>query len=231
MSYFNLFVRQAEFKLGHEVISIDPKGQQLRFSNGVVEQYNGLVSSIPLPDLIPLIIGVPRDVLECSQTLACTSCVLVNIGVDREGISENTVSYFYDQDISFTRLSFPHLMSPNNVPPGASSIQAEVYFSKKYRPLVCSPQDCVQPVIADLQKCGLLTEKDRILFAEARLCPYANVIFDLDRAQALKTVHGYLSDIGVAYCGRYGDWEYTWTDEAFKSGENAAQKVLDRIIS
>jgi len=86
-------------------------------------------------------------------------------------------------------------------------------------------------VIADLRKCGLLTEEDRILSAEARLCPYANVIFDLDRAPALQTVHGYLNDVGLAYCGRYGDWEHTWTDEAFKSGENAAQKILDRVIS
>jgi hypothetical protein len=60
------------------------------------------------------------------------------------------------------------------------------------------------------------------------LLRYANVIFDLDRAAALKTVHGYLDDLGVAYCGRYGDWGYMWTDESFKSGENAAQKVLDR---
>jgi protoporphyrinogen oxidase len=123
------------------------------------------------------------------------------------------------------------MMSPNNAPPGTSSIQAEVYFSRKYRPLNCSSQECVEPVIVDLRKCGLLTEEDIILSAEAKRCPYANVIFDLDRASALQAVHGYLSDIGVAYCGRYGDWEYIWTDEAFKSGENAAQKVLDHVIS
>jgi len=56
---------------------------------------------------------------------------------------------------------------------------------------------------------------------------YAQVIFDLERADALAKVHGYLDDIGIAYCGRYGDWLYIWTDEAFISGENAAQKVLD----
>ncbi len=57
---------------------------------------------------------------------------------------------------------------------------------------------------------------------------YANVIFDLERAAALKTVHGYLDDLGIAYCGRYGDWEYIWTDESFVSGENAAKKALSR---
>ncbi len=226
VSYFNLFLRQAEMQLGHEVKSIDPKKKQLQFSNGVVAPYDGLVSSIPLPDLVPLITGVPGDVLEASQKLACSACVLVSIGVDREEISENTVTYFYDQDICFTRLSFPHLMSPNNVPPGTGSIQAEVYFSKKYRPFDGSPQDWIEPVIADLRRCGLILEQDRILIASAKLCPYANVIFDLDRQANLKVVHGYLDDVGISYCGRYGDWGYLWTDESFKSGENAAEKVL-----
>jgi hypothetical protein len=58
---------------------------------------------------------------------------------------------------------------------------------------------------------------------------YANVIFDLDRAAALKTVHGYLDEVGVAYCGRYGDWGYMWTDESFISGEKAADKALSSL--
>ena len=39
----------------------------------------------------------------------------------------------------------------------------------------------------------------------------------------------YLADVGVAWCGRYGDWDYMWTDDSFKSGERAAEEVLARI--
>jgi hypothetical protein len=83
-------------------------------------------------------------------------------------------------------------------------------------------------VIHDLRKVGLLRESDRILFRNAMHLRYANVIFDLERADALKTVHGYLDDLGIAYCGRYGDWRYIWTDESFLSGERAAHQVLAR---
>jgi hypothetical protein len=41
-------------------------------------------------------------------------------------------------------------------------------------------------------------------------------------------VHGYLDDLNIAYCGRYGDWGYLWTDESFKSGEKAAERVLSQ---
>ena len=122
-------------------------------------------------------------------------------------------------------------MSPNNVPAGCGSIQAEIYFSPKYRPVDRTPEECVEPVIADLKRCGLITDEDTILHKSTLFIKYANVIFDLDRQQALRTVHGYLDDIGIRYCGRYGDWGYMWTDESFVSGEKAAQKMLDHTAT
>jgi protoporphyrinogen oxidase len=228
VSYLDAFAKQTDLRLGHQLVKIDPQKHELEFANGVVDSYDNLISSIPLPDLVPMIAGTPTDVLEASQKLACTAVVIVSLGVNRADLIDAHWTYFYDRDYFFTRLSTPHLQSPNNVPPGAGSLQAEVYYSKKYRPLDRSPEECIQPVIDDLKRCGILREDDEILFKHAMLIPYANVIFDLERAAALAMVHGYLDDIGINYCGRYGDWAYIWTDESFISGEKAAQKVLDR---
>jgi protoporphyrinogen oxidase len=190
-----------------------------------------LVSSVPLPDLLRMIEGAPRDVVDAAGLLACSTCVLVNVGVNRSDLSPAHMSYFYDEDICFSRLSFPHMLSANNVPEGAGSIQAEVYFSEKYKPLTGKPEDWIEPVIADLRRCGILRDNDAIISRAAWLLRYANVIFDLDRTAALRTVHAYLCDIGIAYCGRYGDWGYMWTDESFKSGELAAEKALTTLKS
>ena len=176
-----------------------------------------------------MIQGVPKDVVDASWRLACSTLVLVNIGIDRQDISRSHLTYIYDEDICFTRLGFPHMLSETNVPAGTGSIQAEVYFSEKYRPFSGSPEAWIEPVITDLRRIGLIRESDRVLFKKAMFLRYANIIFDLERAEALKTVHGYLDDLGIAYCGRYGDWGYMWTDESFKSGENAAQRVLEKV--
>lgn len=228
VSYLTKFVPLGNLKFGHQLVSIDPRAHQLVFANGAVAEYDALVSSVALPDLIPMIQGTPEDVRDAARRLACSTCVLVNVGIDRQDLSSAHMTYFYDEDICFTRLSFPHMLSANNVPPGAGSIQAEVYFSSKYKPLTCPPEDLIEPVIRDLRKCGLLRESDRILFRNAMVVRHANVIFDLERAEALKTVHSYLDDLGIAYCGRYGDWGYMWTDESFKSGELAAERALER---
>ena len=226
VSYLDLFVQQAEIKLNHCLTQFDPSKKELQFSNGVVVPYQHVISSLPLPELIPMISHTPADVLEAAEKLACTTCVNVNIGLNRADISDSHWTYFYDQDVSFSRLSYPHMLSPNTVPSGAGSIQAEVYYSKKYRPLNCTPEELIPVVIEDLKRCQLIREDDELLFQNATLTPYANIIFDLDRADALATVHGYLDDLQIAYCGRYGEWGYQWTDEAFMSGETAAQTVL-----
>jgi len=229
MNYLNKFLPLGNLKLNHQVVSIDPNKRELTFSNGLVTGYDGLVSSVPLPDLLPMIKGAPRDVVDASQRLACSTCVLVNIGVDRADLSNAHMTYFYDEDICFTRLGFPHMLSAHNAPPGTGSIQAEVYFSQKYKPFSGTPEDWIEPVIRDLRRVGLVRENDRVLSRKAMFLKYANVIFDLERADALKTVHAYLDDIGIAYCGRYGDWGYMWTDESFKSGEAAAERSLSAL--
>ncbi len=228
LSYLRELPALADLTLGHRLVAVDPRRRELRFANGVTTDYDALISSVPLPELVPMIAEAPRDVVAASQRLACSTCVLVDVGVDRADLSEAQITYFYDEDISFTRLSFPHMLSATNAPPGCGSVQAEVYFSRKYRPLTQSPDDLIDVVINDLRRTGTLRDDDKILTRHATVIPYANVIFDLERTEALKTVHGYLDDIGVAYCGRYGDWGYMWTDESFISGERAAETALSK---
>lgn len=230
-AYLEPFRRIANINLGHEVVGIDPKRHLLRFQNGKTASYDGLVSSIPLPELLPMIAGAPKDILEAASRLACTEAVIVSLGIDRPDLVDAHWSYFYDRDVFFTRLSTPHLQSPHNVPPGCGSLQAECYYSKKYRPLDRRPEDCIEPVIADLKRTGILRESDRVLFRHAMHIRYANVIFDLESAPAIAAVHGYLDDIGIGYCGRYGDWAYIWTDQSFVSGERALQRVLAGVKS
>ncbi len=226
LSYLGPLPQIADIRLRHEVVSIDPKARGIRFANGAAVAYDELVTSIALPALLPMIAGAPTDVVDAARRLACSTCVLVNVGVDRADLSEGQITYIYDEDICFTRLSFPHMLSATNAPPDCGSIQAEVYFSDKYRPLDTAIETLIDRVIADLHRCGTLRENDRILYRGAKVVRYANVIFDLERTAALETVHGYLDDIGLHYCGRYGDWGYMWTDESFISGERAAESAL-----
>lgn len=227
-AYLRPFVAGSDIRLEHEVVGIDPRERTLTFAHGDLRPYRRLVSSVPLPALVPMIAGAPPDVVAAAARLACTTCVVVNVGVDRADLSNAHWTYFYDRDYVFTRLSFPHMLSPHTVPEGCGAIQAECYYSAKYRPLDRPPESLVEPVIADLRRCGLLRDDDAVRVAFARLVPWANVIFDRDRPAALAAVHGYLAEVGIHPCGRYGEWGYQWTDEAWISGETAAEAALEK---
>lgn len=228
-SYVKGLAAPHDIRLNHEVTRIDPRSKTLSFQDGRTEGYDALISSIPLPEMVRLVVGVPDDVLAAAEALACSTCVLVNIGIDRPDIADVQISYFYDLDVVFPRATFPHMMAESTVPDGCSSVQVEIYFSPKYRPFSGSPSDYIEPTIRDLIRCGVLREDDGIVMKDAVLIPYANIIFDHDRAAALERVQAFLDEAGVQSCGRYGEWAYYWTDDSFKSGERAAERALDDL--
>lgn len=227
VSYVRPFERFGKVNLGCEFTKLDPVAKTLSFADGKHVEYEAVVSSLPLPELVSRIEGAPKEVRDAAALLACTTCATVNIGVNRSHLSDAHWTYFYDRDFFVSRMNFPHMLSPNVVPEGCGSIQTEIYYSDKYKPMDIAPEECIEPAIADLRRCGILREDDEILHKDVRMVKYANVIFDLDREKALPVVHGYLDDIGIRYAGRYGEWGYQWTDESFVSGENAAQKILE----
>lgn len=229
VAYLNHFLPMADIACDHRVKEIDVADKTLTFTSGKVAPYQNLISSLPLPRLIPMIKQAPAEVRAAAALLSCSQVVLVNIGLNRPVDTKAQWTYFYDEDICFARLSFPCGFSPSLAPAGCGSIQAEVYFSEKWKPLTNTPDDWIEPTIDGLLKCGLVKDRSEIIHKSTIFAPYANVIFDHDRPAALKLVHGFLDDVGIAYCGRYGDWGYIWTDQAFISGERAAGMTLDRM--
>jgi protoporphyrinogen oxidase len=210
--------------INHRLMELDVRRRELRFENGRNVHYDRLVSSLPLPDLIRCIKDAPAHVAAAADRLVCTSLVLVDVAVNRDDrFPDAHWLYFYDEDVIFSRGSFPHLLSPHNAPPGCGSIQVEVYHTP-FAPLPC--QDVLSRTLDDLRRTGLLFEDDEILLAQQRHVKYANVLFNHDRAACVAIINAYLVENGITCCGRYGLWNYAWTDESIVSGWEAGDKVL-----
>jgi protoporphyrinogen oxidase len=215
-----------EVRLGREVVSLNPVRRVLAFSDGTTSSYDALVSSLPLPALIAIIDEVPRSVKEAAAELCCTSIELVNVGFKgeiAELIPHGHWIYFYDEDIIFSRIHFPHRLSPGNCPTDCCSLQAEVYHSR-YRPL--QVDDVVGRVMDDLRRTKVLPDGTDVLFAEHVHVAYGNVLFDLKRERNVGLVKEFLTEAGIAICGRYGEWDYYWTDDSIQSGWRAAEHAI-----
>jgi len=225
-AYTNALMSDAEYHMEYSVERIDPKNRTIEFQNGDRHQYERLISSLPLPELIPRIEGVPRNVLDAVDRLVCTSLAVVDVGVRRDaGFPDGHWLYFYDEDICFARANYPHLLARSNAPAGCGSIQVEVYYTK-HRPLPY--QDVLNRAIEDMGRVGMLKPDDDIILSQVRHVKYGNVMYNNERDRNLAVVESYLDDLGIVRCGRYGLWNYHWTDQSITSGWDAAAMALGK---
>ena len=210
-----------------EVVKIDINNKKIYFQDNTSENYDVLISSIPLPELINMISYIPEEVLQASQMLSFTSGYLVSLGLKRVKSMENLWLYIYDEDILTSRVYFPHLKSPDNVPENFSSLQAEIYFSN-FKPLNIDENEIMENTIQQLISIGLFSSED-IIVKDIRQEKYANVIYDHNIQKARKNVHDFLKQQGIFYIGRFGEWAYLWSDQSLISGKIAADKIIKII--
>ena len=201
------------------VVAVDARNRVLKLSDGSTVTYGLAISTLPLPDLVARASDAPPEVRSAAERLMWTSLRCVNLGLDRADVGPGHWVYFYDHEIPFFRISFPSRLSAGNAPPGMGSISCEIAYSRR-RPL--AGEALADRVIASLASVGILKEADRIVVRDEVDVPYAYVVFDHQRAAAVRTIHDWMNASGLIPCGRFAEWGYHWTFEAIESGRRAA---------
>lgn len=209
---------------GMNATGIDPYNKTISFNNGQAEiAYKHLIATIPLPELLKLFPTVPPCVQNCLDQLRYNSIAAVNFAIDRPQVSDNHWIHFPEKEISFFRISFPGNFCTGLNPNGTSIIQSEVSYDRKNPP---EKDTLIRQVQNDLVRVGVLKPNDRRSFEDVIYQNYGYVIYDRYRRQAVKEIHDFLGGLNIYPCGRYGSWEYLWSDEAIFSGKKTAEKVL-----
>jgi len=224
-SFLSKMASTVNISLNKEAISIDTKKKFVEFADGSTEYYNRLISSVPLPELIKMIKNCPDNVTLAASKLMATSGQLVSLGFNRPDIPKQLWTYVYDKEIFPARYYSPSAKSPNNAPPGKSSLQFETYYSRN-SPKKLDQGELVDHIILKGKQMGIFAEED-IEVKDYREVKYANVIFDHNRKSATGCVHEYLNSVGIHYIGRFGEWDYLWSDQSLLSGK----KVADMFIN
>lgn len=204
-----------DIRFNKEVVKINTNEHFIEFSDGVKETYDRLISSMPLPEIVKIIDDCPGDVKNAASNLRYTSGYMVSLGFNKPDIAEYLWFYIYDEDILSARVYSPSMKSPDNVPEGCSSLQAEVFWANTTKQ---PDEDMVlKNTIDNMVKMSICKEKD-IVVKDIRYEKYANVIFDKEIYKNRQVVLDYLARIGIDSIGRFGKWDYLWTHQAFKSG-------------
>ena len=220
---------EGRINLDMKATKIDVERKIVTFNETEEVSYDKILSTIPLPELVNIISNTPEEVLEASRKLKTNSIYVVNLGINRENITDKSWIYFLEQDFCFVRVSFPFNFThePDSVvPKGHSSISVEISYGNE-NPLPGDREQIIEKVKQDLTKVDILRDDDEIIYLDTYDIKYGYVIFDKNRKPSVKRIHNYLESHDIVPCGRYGLWAYLWSDEAIMSGKKAAEKFLE----
>jgi protoporphyrinogen oxidase len=223
-AFIEPLITQADIRYARRATRIDLAARTVMFEGGEAVGFDRLVSTLPLPVLIDIIADVPSDIQEAASTLFATSVDLVSVGFNRARVSPALWFYIYDRDIAAARAYSPDWKSPDNVPEGCSSLQFEIYSSVK-APQTMSPAELKANTVAALKKMGLADEGDIVVLDHRRL-PYGNVVFDLGMEERRDRVLAWVRAQGIGSAGRFGEWDYLWSNQSMLSGMATARTVF-----
>ena len=233
-SFLSKMESSIDVQLNKKVVRISPEEKTVSFVDGDTISYNKLISTIPMPEICN-ILPVPTQIISAAKKLTWTSGAIVSIGLKSLNAFpfENAQLiippvlwfYVYDKDILFSRVYYSSRKSPNNAPEGCSALQAEIYFSSR----VGSQPDLEkirQDTLDSLVNMKIIKMHD-VLFSDIRYEKYANIVFNHSIYESRKIVLDYLEKQGIISAGRFGEWDYFWSDQSVLSGKRASIKVLE----
>ncbi|MFI3300978.1 MAG: FAD-dependent oxidoreductase [Candidatus Gastranaerophilales bacterium] len=204
-----------DIEFNKEVVKIDTTQKILTFKDGSVTNYDNLISTLPLPEIVQMLENVPKEVVQASKKLKWTSGYMVSLGFNRTDVAKHLWFYIYDEDILASRVYSPSLKSVDNVPEGCSSLQAEIFFANDSE--ILDKQMVLDNTLDKLKDMGIFKDENLVV-KDIRFEKYANIIFTPEIYKNREIVLDYLNNIKIRSIGRFGKWDYLWTHQVYERG-------------
>ncbi|MDB5351502.1 MAG: UDP-galactopyranose mutase [Planctomycetota bacterium] len=227
--------RGGAFSFGRTLVRLDPKRKRATFrvEDGTGEPrfetvgYDVLYPSVPLPDLIRAIPFAPDAVRRASESLPSTAVVCVNLGINREKVTEKHWIYYPEsqEKYIFQRIFVQSNASPHTAPPGHSALTFEISHSKSKPLPVRGKRALIDACVSGLKRTDLWRDGDEVVFEQVIGMPHAYIPFTPDRQGNLDVINAYLHGQGIYPIGRFGEWKYVNQDGAILSAKRVVESV------
>lgn len=203
-----------QYKLNCTVHQIDTTNHIVTLASGETIQYDRLISTIPLPDLLKLCnIDYNHDLFSWNQVL------VFNLGFDKKSTNDTDHwIYFPQKDISFYRVGF----YDNILETDKLSMYVEIGFTKEAK---INPNEWIGRVISDLKKTGIIDETFMLKDYQSIIMNPAYVHVSEKSITEAQRVKAILKDFDIYSIGRYGSWIYCSIEDNIKEARQLANML------
>ena len=212
--------KAGKVEYGSEVKRIHAASKSLIVRDNIIIQYDRLISTAPMPELIKMTGDAPLNVKKAAEALKYTAVFALNLGIKRSNVSDRHWIYVPEEKYLFYRVGFYSNVSDKLCPPGTSSLYVETAYSAKDG---IDEEKAAERMKKDLVASGILKSDDKIIAEERLNIPYAYVVFDHERKRNTDTIFSWLTENGISTIGRYGAWDYSAMEDAIMDGKYVAE--------
>ena len=214
---------------GREIVEVDARNKSVLFSDGAREDYDALVSTMPLDILVGRIANCPDVLRKAAEKLEHNSVYMVGIGYKTPLKDDKSWMYFPQDHAPFYRATNFAKYSPANVPDSDTatycSYMTEVSASK-YKPEV--REGLEERVEEGLRAGGVVEGRPEVASMHVEHINYAYPVPTLERDAALATIQPWLLEHDIYSRGRFGAWRYEIgnMDHAVRMGVDVARLLV-----
>ncbi|MEK6606741.1 MAG: FAD-dependent oxidoreductase [Myxococcota bacterium] len=182
--------------------------------------YRALVATIPLPELLARMEGLPAPIAAAAAKLRCTAVRYLNVALRKPPPADFHWIYVPEEKFPFYRVGIYTNAVPSMAPPGRGSLYVEL-ADRSARPAEDVLRDCLPGLVA-AKAVGSAAD---VLFAEVRELRWAYVVFDDDYFDAVGAIVPFLEANAIYPRGRYGSWTYNSMEDCILAGREVASLV------
>ncbi|MBU0759745.1 MAG: FAD-dependent oxidoreductase [Candidatus Omnitrophica bacterium] len=208
-----------------KAVTIDQYRKEIVFEDGTIRRFKRMITTIPMPELLKLLVNLPVHVKKAFAALRYTSIFVVNLGIGKDDITDRHWVYYPEEDMVFYRTGFATNFSLDVAPPGKTSVYIEISYSDRC-PL--DKEKAVRDTIKALKGLGIISDESEIEICLPMDIKYGYAIYDINRKWAVQVIKDYLQHFGIYSIGRYGSWSYMSMEDVILEGRETAAKLLNR---
>jgi protoporphyrinogen oxidase len=188
------------------------------------KRFDALVSTLPVHELLSVWPDAPKEAREAAGRLRYNSLINVLLGMKSKADHEYTAVYIPDPAILFHRISFPQSFSPRNVPPGGSSVMAEITANEGDGTWEMADERIVARAIDELASIGFI-KPDDVVYRRVVRFQYGYPVYDLDYRKNVTTLRESIAAAGLHLLGRFAQFDYINSDVCVERALALAPKL------
>jgi protoporphyrinogen oxidase len=186
---------------------------------GEAVPYTRVVTTLPLPELLRRMPGLPPAIEARAGQLRCTTLRYLDLATRARPRCDWHWAYVPEAGFPFYRVGVYSNAVAAMAPPGGGSFYVEL---ADRGPVT---EAAVHASVAGLVAMGAIASPDDVRFADPRDIDYAYVVFDDNYYAATSEIHAFLESHGIFSRGRYGAWTYNAMEDSLIAGREVAETI------